>query len=129
MMWPGKTIESSGLLYIIVQSFAVRSTPDLSAALLPHDCFPSLTKVMNVSSRSTREAFLAFTPCKKVWSSSTRRVSILSCLQVYRPCFNATEQPLRICLSVGFKKPHRWHFISTTVFPHFLRLSGVGKTL
>ena len=59
---------------------------------------------MNVSFRSTLETFLAFTPCKKVWSSSTRSESILSCLQVYRPCFNATEQQLRICLSVGFKK-------------------------
>ena len=43
-MWPGKISGSSGLSYIRVQSFAVRSTPDLSAALLPHGCFPSLTK-------------------------------------------------------------------------------------
>ena len=130
MMWPGKTSGFSGLSYIRVQSFAVRSTPDLSATFLPHGCFPSLTKVMNVSFRATRETFLAFTPCKKVWSSSTRRVSILSCLQVAIPallqCHWAAIKDVFKC---GIQKTHRWHFISTTFFPHLLRLSGIGKTL
>ena len=128
-IWWGMTSGLWGLSYARTQSFAVKISPDLWRTLLLLGCLPSLTNLINVFSMLMLATVPEFAQPTKDLRSSTKRWSILSYLQVYLPCFNAIEQPLRICLSVGFEKPHRQHFKSTKVFPHLLRLSEVGRTL
>ena len=107
------------------QSFAELKSDEISGRFLQFISFgftPSAMKRM----RSGVDGLLRFAVATRSAITGIRRQRRLSCLQPYRPCFSAVEQPFVMCLAVLFGFPQTRQR-ALTLHPHRRRLEGSGS--
>ena len=110
----------------MIQSWADNNNFDLNSVFLLPGFSPSFTNFIKFGGLET---FLPLISGNAAFSCLTMNSKVLSCLHVYRPCCRAARQPFNICFKLGFEYWQNVQAMSTELFPHLLKLSGVGKTL